>query len=291
MSGCPVRRLLEVVVRADDTDGIRKDLAAALLAAREATNMSGRELARRTHMSQSKVSRLERNQLVPTSVDVELILHVLKPPFDVVERITSLTRRANIEYSPDRKLRKMGWDNKQREMQTLEQGSHKMRLFLPAMLPGLIHTPAYALASISSEVAMARAPVDVVPLMLQRQQVLRDGPGSFHFVFTEQSLRWPLVEPAAHAAQMRYLVEISHLPRVDLRAIPFTGHTIRQGPMNTFVVYDRRLVSIEVSGGEIALRDPRDIAYHLELFAFFQSIAETPDDTRTLITELAEEYE
>ena len=62
-----------------------------------------------------------------------------------------------------------------------------------------------------------------------------------------------------------------------------SGALIPDGPLNTFTVYDERIATAETFGGVIMMRDPRDIAYHLELFAFFEKYAVYDADARALL--------
>ncbi|WP_405677842.1 hypothetical protein OG292_25830 [Streptomyces sp. NBC_01511] len=60
--------------------------------------------------------------------------------------------------------------------------------------------------------------------------------------------------------------------------------------MNIFVVYDDRLVTVELFSGEVALRDPRDITQHLNLFDPFWSCALTGDAATAFLIEAAEGF-
>ena len=59
---------------------------------------------------------------------------------------------------------------------------------------------------------------------------------------------------------------------------------VPDGPLNTFTVYEDRIATAETFGGVIMMRDPRDVKYHLELFAFFERYAVFGDELRKLWT-------
>lgn len=278
-------------MRADDIDGVRLDLAAALRQARAESRLSGRALAVKAHMSQSKISRIEHNQLTPSPVDVEMIMRALNPPAVIADRITALAARVNQEYDHDRRYKHIGWKAKQREMETLDYVTTQMRFFLPAMLPGLLHTPQYSNASVTHCISTGGDLSSVVPSRIRRQEALREGKCMFTFVLTESALRWPYVETATHADQMRHIAEIALLPRATIRVIPLAGKVIRQGPMCTFAIYDQRLVRLEVLNGEVLLRDPRDISFHLDVFAFFEEQSLSTADSRDFVLDLAAEFD
>ena len=62
------------------------------------------------------------------------------------------------------------------------------------------------------------------------------------------------------------------------------------GPLNTFTVYDERIATAETFTGVVLMRDPRDVAYHLELFAFFERYAVTGDPVRQLLESYAQRF-
>jgi transcriptional regulator with XRE-family HTH domain len=241
-------------------------------------------------MSQSKISRLERNKLAPTAVDVELILRALDVEPDSIATITNLAYKAATEFQTDRHFEQAGWAHKQQEMRTLEDASSEIRFFLPAMLAGLLQTKEYTLRAIRQAVPVGGDLSSVIPTLAERKKTLRSGACHFQFILTESAVRWPYLEPQLLSQQMRHLIELSLLPTVSIGIIPLVGKIVEQGPMNTFVIYDRRLVSIEISSGEVSLIHPRNIAYHLELFDYFAKQALSEKESRQLLHELVEEF-
>lgn len=60
--------------------------------------------------------------------------------------------------------------------------------------------------------------------------------------------------------------------------------------MNTFTVYDDRLVTMESLTGRIVFRDPRDVLHYREIFAMFEDFALFGEDSRTKLGEWADRY-
>jgi len=56
--------------------------------------------------------------------------------------------------------------------------------------------------------------------------------------------------------------------------------------LNTFVIYDDRVVTAELFSGVITLIEPADVTYHRRIFDYFESIARTEQQTRWLIRKL-----
>jgi hypothetical protein len=157
----------------------------------------------------------------------------------------------------------------------------------------LLQTEEYTLGANKEDVmppGVSEIP-DIEAILRERRHLLHNSNRQFRHVITETALRWPYLAPALLAEQMRHLAAASQFEGVTVQVVPLRGRVINQGPMSTFAVYDQRLVLVEISGGELALTDPRDIAYHLELFAYFESCALDEEQSRELLLNLADEFD
>jgi hypothetical protein len=224
--------------------------------------------------------------VLATATDVERILTALGARQDLTDELLALARLANTEFQNVRSSLKRGLHQKQRELAALEADAAHIRFFLPTMLTGLLHTPEYARASLG---VFPGDHSQVITKRLDRQGSLYDRAKRFTFILTEAAVRWQLVEPAIMAVQMGRLASLSELPNIALGIIPLDA-CIPDGPLNTFTVYDDRIATAETFGGVIMMRDPRDVAYHLELFAFFERYAVFDDDVRSLLENYASEF-
>jgi len=264
--------------------GHTKDgLATAIRDLRKHAGLTGERLGARCGMSQSKISKIETGRIIPSVLDVERILQALDVPPEVLADLTALARRANTEFQDVRSLLRKGLEKKQAELSSLEAGTSDFRFFLPAMMAALISTPEYIRASLAH---VRGAVAKTVARKLERQAVLNDASKSFSFVLTESAVRWPICSPAIMADQLDHLVALSARPNVRLGIIPVAVSPLR-GPLNTFTVYDDRLVTAETFTGAVVMRDPYDVALHLDLFARFEGAAITADAVRDRLTRWA----
>ncbi|MDH6702150.1 hypothetical protein P3T26_006652 [Streptomyces sp. MAA16] len=232
-------------------------------------------------MSQTKVSNIESGKLTPQLLDVELILRALGAQGPRAVEIMALVRTANTEWHDHWRSRRRGLDKKQNELARLEAISTEFRFFLLSMVTGLLATPEYVRASI------ADVPGDqskTFAKKLERQQVLYDTSKSFTFVLTEQAVRWSLLPPAGMAMQLDRLVSVSRLPNVRIGVIPLGGY-MPEKSLNTFTVYDRRLVTVETGTGSLMLYDHRDVTAYLGDFMAYERRAVVGDDCRELLSE------
>lgn len=242
-------------------------------------------------MSQTKISRIETGRALPTVIDVERILKALAIPDEVADELLGLARRANVDYASWRAYARVGLHHKQAELQALESSSRVIRHFLPAIPTGLLHVREYAVETLRPMVPgdPARDVARPVQARMDRQANLDDSSRSFWFLLTEQAVKWQRASIGAMAAQCAHMAEVNRKPNVEIGIVPL-GVQIPATPMNIFVVYDDRLVTVELFSGEVVLRDPRDITQHLNLFEFFWSHALTGDAASSFLIETSEAF-
>jgi transcriptional regulator with XRE-family HTH domain len=242
-------------------------------------------------MSQAKISRIERGKTVPSVVDVERILRALDVPLNLASELVTLARRANVEHTSWRAVAELGLWRKQAELKALAESCEVQRLFLPAIPSGLLQVPEYARAALSPVVGSSPArDVDrAVQARLDRQSVLDDPARRFVFVLTEQAVRWRRADRSVMAEQCAHMAALSDRPNIEIAVIPLSADMLG-APLNTFVVYDDRLVIAEAFSGEVSLTDQRDIAHHAELFDFFHKHALTGDRARSALLSARDDF-
>jgi transcriptional regulator with XRE-family HTH domain len=267
--------------------GQRKDeLAAALREARKQAGLTGDRLAARCGVSQSKISKIETGKVLPSATDVERMLTALGLGGERTSELIALARLANTEFQSVRASLQRGLHQKQRELAALEADSQHIRFFQPLMITGLLQIPEYARASLAN---FPGEHPQAIAKRLDRQAVLYNAAKRFTFVLTEAAVRWQLCEPRVMAVQMGRLASLSELPNIRLGVIPLDRY-VPDGPLNTFTVYDERIATAETFSGVIMMRDPRDVVYHLELFAFFEQYAVFDGEVRTLLESYAQGF-
>lgn len=85
------------------------------------------------------------------------------------------------------------------------------------------------------------------------------------------------------------MIAAAQRPNVELSVIPQSSEGMAS-PLNSFVLYDERLVTVEIFSGAVVLRDPRDVSYHLQLFEYFLSHAIRGDDAIAFLRDVAHEF-
>lgn len=269
----------------------RRNLAEVLKELRIAAGLSGDRLAARCAMSQTKISRIETGKVLPSVIDVERILRALEPPETLVHELLELARAANVDYASWRAYARVGLWQKQTEIKALEAASSTVRQFLPAIPSGLLQIEGYARATLASTIQgrPARDVERAVQARLDRQEVLDDEGRRFVFLMPEHAVRWRRAPLGVMVDQLMHMVQLSERRNIEIAIIP-AGVEVLAAPLNGFVLYDDRLVVIELFSGEVALRDPRDTTYHANLFEYFMSHAHTGTASTTFLEAVADEF-
>ncbi|WP_158887845.1 helix-turn-helix domain-containing protein [Amycolatopsis anabasis] len=269
----------------------RKDLAQALRELRRTAGLSGERLAVRCAMSQGKISRIETGKVLPSVVDVERILKALDVPPGVADELVDLARRANVDYRSVRALARVGVWRGQDELRALDESSRTVRHFTPAIPAGLLQIRDYA-RQVFTPTIKGRPARDVeraVDARIARQEILEDTSRRFLFLLTEQAVRWRRAASDVMARQIAHLAQVSEKPSVEVAVVPQSVE-VHASPLNSFVIFDERLVEVEMFSGSVALRDPRDVSYHLNIFHYFLDSALTGAQAGEFLRSIAVEF-
>jgi hypothetical protein len=107
---------------------------------------------------------------------------------------------------------------------------------------------------------------------------------------TESAVRWPILGVEGMAVQTDHLASVANLTSVRMGVIPAAPGVRLPSLLSVFVVYDERLATAETYGGLVVMRDPRDVAIHLERFRLFEQHALWGTDATALLASIAAEF-
>ncbi|WP_233221559.1 helix-turn-helix domain-containing protein [Streptomyces carminius] len=267
----------------------RAQLGAALRALRMASGKEAKAVARSALMSPSKLSKIENARLAPSAADVERILTAIGVSDEVKAEYTAAARASATETTAWRLLKRIGTHKGQQAAGALEAQMSMLRLFQPALVPGLLQTPEYIRAVLRRHSLSEDTLIRTVNGRLERQSVLYDGTKSLRFIITEPVLRWRIVPPQVMAAQLDRIASVSRLPHVDIRVVPLG---VRQYDFanHAFVIRDDRMVTVETVHAEVVVTDPRDIGLYIGKFEGFEQAAVSGDDMLTLVAKIRDGF-
>lgn len=203
---------------------------------------------------------------------------------ELVEDLRSL----RVDYATWQRQLRRGFAPRQRGGRLLEESLTTMRNLQTAVVPGLLQTGDYARA-VYRGLAHVHGPRDVesaVHERLRRQELLYQPGRELRFLVTEAALRTRLCPSGVHRAQLDRLLVLAGLATVQIAVLPWSAE-LSTSPDHNFVLYDDRLVLVETTSAELAVRDAEDIALYAKLFELYWEAADHGVQASALITRIA----
>lgn len=176
----------------------------------------------------------------------------------------------------------------QDEVAAEEQASHRIRSYVPELVPGLLQCPEYARVVFRKLATLRDSPrdtEDAVRARLARQRVLTDPVKHVEVVFPESVLRQSVVCPTVVRAQIDYLLGLVTAPSTRWAIIPAECEPPVVA-MQNFHLYDD-YVSIELSHTEVVSTDPEDIKYYQLILDQLWTVAVDGEAARALLRRVA----
>ncbi|OBA62172.1 DNA-binding protein [Nocardia sp. 852002-20019_SCH5090214] len=267
----------------DSVHEARKALGQRLREIRRRAGVSGRDLARVSGWHESKVSKIEYGRIKPSDADIRAYVEHTGAN-DQLDDLLATVHNIDAAYMEYRRQHAAGLKRGQQKSVRLAERSTRMRIYQPAIIPGILQTADYAEAILRHVVDFYRLPDDIddaVAKRLERQQFLYRGDRKFHVLIAEQALYTTVGSPSVMVGQMDRLLAVQGLSRVLLGIIP-----ARSGPpMQTtnFVIFDSRMVTVEAITAELTITQPQEIAVYARAFELLAAQAATGDAARALI--------
>jgi transcriptional regulator with XRE-family HTH domain len=264
------------------------DLGQALRILRADKGLTAAELAERVGVTQTAISRYELGTRRPSPETLERIADALGASKRVKQKLVDQLHGEQIELQSIRAIARRGLRRRQEEIARVEAKTRHLRNFQAAVIPGLLQTPGYA-RKMFEEVGLDTHTQDVgraLAVRLDRQAILHDPNRRFGFVITEAVLLWPREGVPEMLAQLDRLQVVSELPTVDLAILPL-GITPPYSPINSFDIYDDKLVLIETLTEQLAVRDSSDVASYVRAYEAFRQSAFSGPDARRLFESVA----
>lgn len=265
------------------------DLGKALRELRVASGIQAKVVARSAAMSPSKLSKIENGALAPSTLDVERVLAALEIPKEVKEQLTEAARKVATEATAWRIYRRTGLHKHQEEIQAIEAQTTLLRVFQPSCIPGLLQSPEYVRGVQQGSELTDDALEKMIGARLRRQEILYDRTRSFHFLITESVLRWKMISAPMMAAQLDKLITMSRMPNIRIGIIPLSA-PMPGLPTSSFVLFDSRLVIVEIPHAEITTSELRDIELYVNKFQMFDHVALSGEDMWDLVAGIRDDF-
>ncbi|OZM72989.1 transcriptional regulator [Amycolatopsis antarctica] len=166
----------------------------------------------------------------------------------------------------------------------------------PVALHAMLQTEAYAAALTSASPRVRPDHAErVAEFRLERQRRLTDSaaPLRFSAVVEESTLHRPVGGDKTMRAQLDHLLELSSLDNVELQVIS-TSVGVHVGATGQFTLLDfaefQDIVYVELHEGAVYVQHDLQVRSYRLAAASLRALALGPEESRSLITSLVEEY-
>ncbi|BCK58900.1 transcriptional regulator [Nocardia wallacei] len=185
----------------------------------------------------------------------------------------------------------------------LEEAASRLTIWRVSILPGLLQTPNYRRA-----IAWAESP-DVpteeiekrIEWSTRRQACLDDPCFEVHALLSEAVLRDHAGGPAVMSEQLVRLVELSELPNVSVRVVPFAARSILGSYVGSFSLLEfpplqqsktvePPVVYVEEYAGDLYLEQDEDVNRYRRALREIDRVALEQEKSRAFILAVAKEY-
>lgn len=267
----------------------RERLAAELRRLRDIAGVSGRELAHRIGISQSKVSRIESGAVVPSLPEVTAWGKELGVSVETQGQLTALVETAYNEVHPWRSALRRG--NLQDTLQAQESNATRIAVFQPAVVPGLLQTAEYARRVIAMfhRQYSESDPASEVASRLHRQLALYDTDRHFEFLITEAALRWRPGPAQLLLAQLDRISSISTLDNVTVGLIPLSAEATTL-TTHGFVMYEGEehdsWVTVETIHADMTVAAPDHLETYRSRWSLLRQMALFGGDAQDFLGEI-----
>lgn len=244
-------------------------------------------------ISASKISRIETGRIGLQADEVVALLGFYQVAKPLREELLELVRRAA----------EPGWWQVQgsrlpelwQELIDFERSATAIINYEPLLIPGLLQTADYAGALIhAANPALSEDEVETrVAARTARQALLgRAHPPRLLALLEEGVLRRVIGDTGLMRRQVRHLEDAATRPKVTVQVVP-TAAGAHPGLGGPFVILefdgDPTLVYLENRGGSAILEEDADLDRAMIALQHVQQIALSPDDSLTLLAEVARE--
>jgi Domain of unknown function (DUF5753)/Helix-turn-helix domain len=263
----------QAFVAEQDVPPSRARLGARLRELRARQFRSGSALARAFDWPQKKVSRIELGRQLPTGPELERWVTETGGSDEDLAQMQELLGQARIAYRSwgDAWRTPGGIAATQDDIADLDARATRIAEYQPAMVPGLVQTPAYAREVLSvaggPTVLGAAAPQidERIAAQLRRQQLLYTPGKTIQLVMGEAALHTQFGDRSTLVGQLDRLVALASLPNVEIGVLRFDEPSPVL-PLHGWAINDSEIVWVETLTGEQRLDDPEEVAAYAAAF-------------------------
>lgn len=268
----------------------RDELAAELKRLRDATEprLTGKQAAELAGMSQPRISRIERGEVVPEPRDVELLCRVYGATPGQTARLSDLADALHRRVEGAHAILRGGVWRKQQQIAGVQNKARHIGVYQPVIVAGLVQSPRYArtVYALTLEGPKLERSLDA---LYARQRVLDDRTKRLTFVLTEAAIRQRLCDDEVMAEQIDHLVDLSRRRHINLGIIPL-DRRVREIPLHGFTIYDDQLVTVGMETATATLTSRADLDHYQRLFNVMKEAADVGEPARLLLHSIRQAF-
>ncbi|GAA0542018.1 helix-turn-helix domain-containing protein [Actinomadura livida] len=276
----------------------RRRLGTQLRKIREERGLTPDEAAALLMMSKSALSRMENAQVVARAHEVDYIAMTYGLPEDDDLRI-ALVGLATGGRSRDwiRHHKELNRAANYGEYVLLEQDASELFSYEGDLIPGLLQTPGYARAVLTSVPKNADRDIDqAVAFRIARQDALtRTNPLVVKAVVGEAVLCQWVGTPEVMIHQLRHLLELQGRPNIELQVLPFTAarKPALDGSFGILHVEAGNFPIVVIDGllRSLFLEEEEEVAAYRDIQARLCMVALSETETRERIKRAIQHFE
>lgn len=238
----------------------RRVLGARLRELRKQAGFTGVALAAEVNWPQSKVSKIECGQQLPTEQDLADLCRVVGADLQLPDLVASV-RNIHAAYQEWKRITAGGHARRQRQGLRLDATAGLIRGYAHPIPFAWLQTRDYATAVLARCIAFIGGTddlIDAVDSRIRRQQVLHDPTHYFHLLLDQAALYTRVGDETVRAGQLEHLLEVMTWPHVILGIVPLEREFVYVIP--SFTMFDRHTVQVETVSAELAITQPRELA-------------------------------
>jgi transcriptional regulator with XRE-family HTH domain len=268
------------------------DLSRALFALRTGASISQIAAASASGVSQAKLSRIENGRALPSVDEVRALASAYGADADEIERLAELAAQRESEFIDARVVLQAGRAHHfQQRARDAEAAATLVRSYQPAMVLGVLQTPAYISAVFSPGAELSDEDAEAsIASRLTRWPLLAEPGREWRLIQTEGALRWIVRSAALMAKQLDRIAEATRLPNVRLGIIAADTIAPSPGPLHGFHIYDDESVTFGTETGTALLSNPERVAAFATTFAELERLALYDDDAQVLLARIGDDY-
>ncbi|MGW5384215.1 helix-turn-helix domain-containing protein [Nocardia sp. NPDC003963] len=283
----------------------RRQLGRALREAREGVGFTLEQAAREMEMSKTALIRLEKGHNEKVKLrDVEGFGRLYELGDAYIEDLKELAQQTPTEswWNETRRMFRGGFTSYLR----LESAASRLSTFQPSIVPGLLQSFEYTRAvekpffSQDTEESVERR----IALRMRRAAVLtrRNSPVSADFVVHESALHTRVGSASVMSAQLRHMADMSTLPTVAVRILPFAaGFPGKWTPVLPYVILDfpeqsrefrdePPVVYTETTTGSMFFESAADLGIYRDIHETLRHATLDEKRSRDLLRQIARRY-